>query len=97
VVDMLCSLVRERFCQNLPGRRAQRINRNDQEGMIFGIFYSTNIGISLQYVRFEAFMVPECNEVLGNQLCENGIVIQRFRDCHSHSSADIYWHASLKL
>jgi hypothetical protein len=36
-------------------------------------------------VRFEAFMVIECSEVFsGDQLCENGVVIQRFGDCLCH-------------
>jgi hypothetical protein len=43
VVDMLYSLLRERFCQNLPVRRAQRISRNDQEGKMFCIFFSTDM------------------------------------------------------
>jgi hypothetical protein len=42
---------------------------------------STNYEDS-QFVRFEAFTASECNEVFsGDQLCDNGVSIQRFRDC----------------
>jgi hypothetical protein len=51
VVDMLYSLLRERFCQNLPVRRAQRISRNDQEGKMFCIFcFWVICGMSLHSV-----------------------------------------------
>jgi hypothetical protein len=57
-------------------------------------------------IRFEAFTVTECNEVLsGYQLCENGVVIQRFGDClclhhlgwydEWHDCTHIYTHGRL--
>jgi hypothetical protein len=33
------------------------------------------------YVRLKHFTATECNEILGDQPCENGVVIQRFREC----------------
>lgn len=43
MVDMLCLLARGRFYRNLPARHGQKINRNDQEGKMFGIFPLTDI------------------------------------------------------